>query len=669
MQNWSIILNNSFIKITVGYTQRTMFVDVKLLSGFTKPLTYQVPSFLGSLPIGTIVKVPVRTTIVPALVVAYYPEKKDSTFTIKELISVEVFPKDPHYLPFIESLAQYHLTDPVYFIARIRSFIEQKESDEAIEQDQRTTVNNVQLTKEQQAVVDYLTPAITAQTYTPTLLHGVTGSGKTEVYKKLIEYAYKQKKTTLLLLPEVTLATQFEKILKAQLPDFPIISFHSASIAKTKRTLWQSLQENTQQLIIGVHLPILLPIGNLGLIIIDEEHEIGFQEKKHPKINTKSAALMRAQQYQIPILMGSATPSITSLYNVETRGWKLFKLTTRFGGKFPTIKHVTLTDQKQRKNFWISTELYNGIKEQLAHKEQTIIFLNRRGICFFLQCKDCAHIFACKFCSVSLTLHADDTLKCHYCSYNQRVPETCPECHKKEFLKKGIGTQQIVTILQKLFPTARIGRTDMDTTTNKKVWQKTISDFEQQKLDILVGTQTITKGFHFPKVTLVGVIWADVNLNFPVYNAKEVVLQQLIQVAGRAGRASQNGRVIIQSMTNNPLFNYINEIDYLKFYDHEIINRKLIGYPPALRLAEIELKHKKEEVVEQEAFLIASLLLKYKNLRVLGPAQPPVSKIKRVFSRKIYIKADRFEALTQAFASLETVSLKSELYFTPQPLS
>jgi primosomal protein N' (replication factor Y) len=646
-----------------------MFIDVKLLSGFTKPLTYTIPSSFGVLPVGTIVKVPVRTTVVPALVVACYATKKESLFTLKECLSVEAFPKDPHYMTFITALARYHLTDPVYFIARIRSFIEQKESDDAPIIEERFIPNTVQLTQEQQAVVHYLQPKITQQVYAPTLLHGVTGSGKTEVYKKLIEHAYQEGKTTILLLPEVTLATQFEKILKVQLPDLPIISFHSASSAKTKRNLWQSLQDGKPQLIIGVHLPVLLPVENLGLIIIDEEHEVGFQEKKHPKINTKSAAVMRAQQYNIPILMGSATPSITSLYNVETRGWVLFKLTTRFGGAFPTIKHVLLPDQKQRKNFWISTELYNGIKEQLLKKEQTIIFLNRRGICFFLQCKECAHIFECKFCSVSLTLHGDNMLKCHYCSYLQQAPEVCPKCTKKEFLKKGIGTQQIVTILEKLFPTARIARADMDTTTNKKVWQNTITDFEQEGLDILVGTQTITKGFHFPKVTLVGVIWADVNLNFPIYNAKEVVLQQLIQVAGRAGRCSLNGRVILQSMTDSPLFKYINELDYLKFYDHEIINRKLIGYPPALRFAELELKHKKEEVAEQEAFLVASLLLKQPNLRVLGPAQPPVSKIKRVFSRKIYIKADRFEQLTSAFKALEHLKLKSELFFTPQPLS
>ena len=646
-----------------------MFADVKLLSGFSKPLTYKIPDHISSISLGSIVKVPVRTTVVSALVVDMYATKKESAFTIKEIISVDTFPEDKQYLGFIKKLADYHVTDPVHFISRIASFIEQKKIESCDADSENQPLSSITLTDEQQTVVDFIEPYILNTTYLATLLHGVTGSGKTEVYKKLIEYAYALKKTSMLLFPEVTLATQFEKILSLQLPHIQILSFHSATSAATKKMLWHQLKLGHPLLIIGVHMPILLPIINLGLIIIDEEHDAGFQEKKHPKINTKSAALIRAHHYNIPILLGSATPSITSLYNVKERGWKLFQLKKRFKGAFPKVEHVTLTDQKQRKTFWISTNLHHAIKDRLFKKEQVIIFLNRRGVCFFLQCKGCAHIFSCIHCSVSLTLHGDGKLKCHYCTYTQNEPTECPKCKKSEFLKKGIGTQQIVTILQKLFPDARIGRADMDTTVNKKVWQKTITDFESHSLDILVGTQTITKGFHFPKVTLVGVIWADVNLNFPMYNAQEIVLQQLIQVAGRAGRETNNGLVIMQTMTNNQLFEYINEIEYLRFYEHEITQRMLIGYPPIMRFAEIELKHKKEAIVEQESFLIAAQLLKHPNIKVLGPSEPPVSKIKKVFSRKIYIKTDRFEYLQKAFSSIDLDALRSDVFFTPQPVS
>lgn len=649
-----------------------MLIQVQLLRGFSKPLTYKIPSHLPLIEAGTIVKVPVRTTTATAIVIGPVESSVHHSFTIKEIVSIEMFPQDSQYLPFIRALAHHHATDPVHFIARVRSFIGQKPSDTSILATATSTQipQTITLTQEQQLVVDHIEQAITKEMYAPILLHGVTGSGKTEVYKRAIEYAYARGTTTLFLLPEVTLATQFERILLQQLPHIPMIAFHSASSPTTKKLLWQSLQEKKPLLIIGVHLPILLPIKNLGCIIIDEEHEVGFQEKKHPKVNTKSAAILRAQRYSIPIILGSATPSITSLYNVKHRGWKLFQLTTRFGGTFPKLEIVNLTDTKERKNFWITHELYTAIKQQLYKKEQTIIFLNRRGVCFFLQCKSCAHTFTCTSCSVSLTLHNDNTLKCHYCAYRMPAPTACPSCSKTDFLKKGIGTQQIVTILEKLFPTARIGRADLDTTTNKKVWQKTIHDFETHELDILVGTQTITKGFHFPKVTLVGIIWADVNLNFPAYNAQEVILQQLIQVAGRAGRATANGRVIMQVMTNSPLFSYVNEIEYLKFYEQEITKRALVNYPPLIRLAEIELKHKKETVVEQEAFLVAALLMKNKKIRVLGPSEPPISKIKKMFSRKMCLKADSFDELATAYHALsKELNLRSEIFFTPNPVS
>jgi len=317
---------------------------------------------------------------------------------------------------------------------------------------------------------------------------------------------------------------------------------------------------------------MILPIANLGLVIVDEEHESGYQEKKHPKINTKDAAIIRSNMTGCPIILGSATPSISSLFNVKTKKWKFFQLKKRFAGTFPKIRTVFLNTKKFRKNFWISKELEDAIREKIASKEQVIIFLNRRGFSFFVQCKNCSFIFQCQNCSVSLTLHKDKRLTCHYCQYAIFQPERCPECkkHEKQFIKKGIGTQQVVTIIEELFPAAKIARADLDTTIRKKLWSQTIHDFEQGNIDILVGTQTITKGFHFPNVTLVGILWADLNLHFPIFNATETTLQQLIQVAGRAGRQHNESEVIVQTMSNHPVFNYLNETDYLKFYSSEI---------------------------------------------------------------------------------------------------
>jgi primosomal protein N' (replication factor Y) len=430
---------------------------------------------------------------------------------------------------------------------------------------------------------------------------------------------------------------------------------------------------------VGVHLPVTLPCANLGLIIIDEEHETGYQEKKHPKIHTKEAALMRASLYQIPLVLGSATPSLTTLHNVHTKGWKLFELTKRFAGSFPTLQHVLLTDKRQRRSFWISTALEQAIKDRLLKREQVIIFLNRRGFSLFVQCKACSFTFMCPNCSVSLTLHGTNRLTCHYCGLHQTLPATCPQCQEKEdqFLKKGIGTQQVVTVLQKLFPMANIGRADLDASSRKTAWKQTLSDFEAGKIDIMVGTQTITKGYHFPRVTLVGIIWADLSLNFPIYNATEMALQQIVQVAGRAGRASfykeptqsdstqknisqgesssnecssndmsfntlshgdisqsevssktiSPGHVIIQSMIDHPIFAYTREETYKKFYDHEMAARKMAGYPPFMRLAEIEIKHSREETVDRDAHSLGQKLMSQKRVLglevfILGPAKP-----------------------------------------------
>ncbi len=650
-----------------------MFIDVKLISGFSKPLTYTVPTDWPAVCPGTLVRVPLRSMRALAVITRVFSEPPTTPFALKEAYHIEPLPKDPHYLTFLQELGTYHQMESLHFMKRMQSFLKEKEARDLVlpEQEAEEPLSKqVTLTDEQTAVVRAVSPHITAPTYYPALLHGVTGSGKTEVYKALIQRAFREGKTTLFLLPEVSLAVQFERILQQQLPaSIPLFSFHSATTPKQKQALWSHLLPAKPALIIGVHLPVLLPIPNLGLIIIDEEHEVGFQEKKHPKLNTKQAALFRARRYQIPIVMGSATPSVASLYNVQERGWNLFQLKNRFAGKFPSIQIVSLTDKKQRRSFWISDALLQALRNRLIKKEQSIVFLNRRGVCFFVQCKACSFIFSCNSCSVSLTLHADNTLRCHYCAYQRVHPEKCSECTSTEFLKKGIGTEHLVTILQKLLPTARIGRADLDATSNKKAWKETITAFEQRELDILVGTQTITKGYHFPHVTLVGVIWADINLNFPFYNAQETTLQQLIQVAGRAGRQHEESLVIIQTMTEHPIFKHMNEVDYLDFYKEEIKRRANIGYPPLIRLAEIELKHGKEDVVEAEATLAAAWLMKTGAVRVLGPAKPPVARIKKIFSRKIYLKAESFNGLQKAYEALMFKRFKSSVFFTPDPLN
>jgi primosomal protein N' (replication factor Y) len=659
-----------------------MFIKVKLLQGYQEPLLYSAPEDWDRQHlIGSIVTVPLRAKIVPAFVIAVFKEKPptERSFAIRQAQSLEAFPHDPHYLSFIKQLADYYQVDELFCIKRIKQFLTQKELPvDAIQihNDQDTKTKVIQLTSEQQLIVDSLVPAILSPQYIPALIHGVTGSGKTEVYKKLIMAAILSEKTVILLLPEVTLAMQFYTLLRNQLPaSLALRSFHSGTSIKEKKQAWQMLLAGNPLVLIGVHLPVLLPISNLGLIIVDEEHDVGYQEKKHPKINSKEAAIWRAHLCGIPIVLGSATPSISSLYNVQHRGWHLFTLTKRYAGNFPTIQKVLLINKKRRKNFWISTELQNAIADRLAKKEQTIIFLNRRGFSFFIQCSQCSYIPSCQACSVSLTLHEEGYLSCHYCGYTTKEPTCCPQCKagQDSLLKKGIGTQQVVRILETLFPTAHISRADMDTTTKKKLWQQTLEDFESGNIDILVGTQTITKGFHFPRVTLVGILWADVNLNFPIFNASETTLQQLIQVAGRAGRQSSESLVIVQAMADHEIFAYLNEVDYKQFYENEIESRQELSYPPCARLLELEIKHTQEEIVEREAQLFALSLLslkqEYPSIAVLGPAKPPVSKIKNICMRKIYLKGhDIYKMFTMIKKARQSAQLTSMVHVVPNPL-
>jgi primosomal protein N' (replication factor Y) (superfamily II helicase) len=666
-------LAGRLVALCVGvYIIKGMYALVKLFSGYRTSLWYHIPSHLPTLSADDLIRVPLRKQIVTALILRTTATVPLTDILLKDVIGKEFLPHDPHYMSFVKTLSYLYQIEPTYCMQRLQVFLREKEvAVEDVVPKIDTDTQMPLLTTQQEAVCLFMRSHITNGLHTITLLHGVTGSGKTEVYKNLILHALAENKTIILLLPEVTLAIAFEHRLRKELPSWcTLYGFHSGKTVKEKKILWGELLAAKPMLIIGVHLPVFLPITNLGLIIIDEEHELGYQEKRHPKINSKEAAFLKARLGNIPVLVGSATPSLRALYAVKQKKWYFFQLTERFGGSFPAIEVVSLRVKNRRLHFWITQQLQVAIADRLQKKEQVIIFLNRRGYSFFVQCSGCSFIFCCARCSVSLTLHQENKLYCHYCGFSKVLDSCCPSCKKsgESFLKKGIGTQQAVTILQELFPTARIARADMDTTSKKKEWQKTIVDFEKGEIDILVGTQTITKGYHFPRVTLVGIIWADLNLHFPMFNATETTLQQLIQVAGRAGRASLNGRVIVQTMNDHAITDYLNERDYVKFYTNEIQSRISVGYPPYIFLIEIELKHKSEKIVDAEiAHCAAALRAAVGNAQaeILGPVQPMVHKISNIHLRTVYIKAARFETAVQMYQSLKNSAYKSTIFFTP----
>jgi primosomal protein N' (replication factor Y) len=650
-----------------------MLIQVKLLQYASKIFTYSVPDHLIEQVIpGSLVRVPLKKKIVPALVAGIELGQKKYAFKIKAIDSIYQLPSDPYYLLFLQKIAKFYQIDSCLLLQRIQHFLEQKENDQLhiIKQNVQVPAQVI-LTHEQQHVIDAIKPSIDQGQHQTFVLHGVTGSGKTEVYKNLISHVLAQKKSVIVMFPEVSLALRFETIFRAYFQETPILSFHCATSIPQKKALWNALLQQQPIIVIGIHLPVLLPIANLGLIVVDEEHDHGYQEKKHPKLHSRDMAILKANLYQTPIVLGSATPSVQTLYNVEQRGWKKLQMLSRYAGKFPQIQLVSLK-QRGRKHFWFSDELIAAITDRLESGQQTIIFLNRRGFSFFVQCP-CSFVFMCHQCSVSLTLHAGSMLLCHYCGHEEQLPSVCSACQGKsdEFLRKGIGTQQVVALLLKIFPMARIERADMDSTKKKRSWANTVQLMQDQQIDILVGTQSITKGYHFPGVTLVGVLWADLNLHFPMYNAAEVCLQQLIQVAGRAGRQSDQSLVIVQAFDTHPIFGFLNEIQYQKFYEYEIQKRTEVGYPPIKHIAEIELKGTDTLALAQQAQQICTLLKKIgaaHQVEVLGPIQAIVHMIKNVHSQKIYAKSLSRNTLINIFAQLPESMRNFNVNFTIDPV-
>lgn len=655
-------------------TKLPMFAHVRLLNGCEKLFTYTIPAGWQTIPtVGTIVTVPFQRRTEKAILVDLFAERpKNEIFVVKDMLSQEPFPADPIHQPFIEKLAEHYAVDSLTFYQRLRNFLKSKPEETAPLSTDEKAVPCIDLTPEQENTLNAIIPDLDQGIFQPTLIHGVTGSGKTEIYKKLFMHAHAQKKSALLLAPEVSLAVQFSAILRKSLPSsIPVFSMHSATSQTEKKQLWNALCAGTTVIIVGVHQPLFLPIPRLGIIVVDEEHEVGYQEKKHPKINTKEAALLRAKEGNFPIVLGSATPSLSSWWCTENKQWRRCTLSQRFAGKFPTIKLVNLRNEGRRSFFWLSAALEQAIEQTLKKKEQIILFLNRRGFCFFVQCAQCGFIFSCKNCSVSLTLHDDHSLRCHYCNHKEEEPKSCPTCGPKaKLLKKGVGTQQVVSLLNKRFPHARVARADLDATINKKRWSETVTQFKEGAIDILVGTQTITKGYHFPGVTLVGILWADINLSIPFYNATEMTIQQLVQVAGRAGRQSPESLVIVQTFVNHRSFIFLNEQKFPQFLEQELEYRKILNYPPCSRFAEIELRHTDESILDQDAHTCVDLLNKNfeGTITILGPTQPPVHKIKNIFSRKIYLKASSYQKLRAAYADACEIKLSSRLFFTPNPL-
>lgn len=499
------------------------------------------------------------------------------------------------------------------------------------------------LSNEQDKVLKEITNCF--ETGKPILLHGITGSGKTMLYLKLIEDLLNQGKQILYLVPEIALTSQLVGRLKQQLGE-QLLEYHSDLSPKSKLSVW-NLAKESSSVFIGARSSIFLPFTNLGLIIVDEEHDSSYkQNDPSPRYQARDCAVVLSKIHSCKIILGSATPSLESYYNAGEGKYHYVKLFQRFGDSdLPDIETVSMQEAQifGKKHGHFSERLIEEMKTQFALGKQVIIFRNRRGYSPLLQCSNCHWEAACSQCDIRLTLHKQwNKLKCHICGQTKPVPDRCPDCGQFTLRQLGFGTEQIEEALQELFPEQKLQRLDLDVARSRKMQQKIIETFQEQESHILVGTQMVTKGLDFEHVGMVGVLQADQILFFPDFRSQERAFQLLTQVSGRAGRRSQKGIVIVQGYhIDHPVLQFVKHHDQESFYKKELSERHKFNYPPYTRLIRLQLLHNKAQIAEDAAQVLSKDLKVLLGKRVLGPAEPHVSKIKGLYVREILVKIER----------------------------
>jgi primosomal protein N' (replication factor Y) len=521
------------------------------------------------------------------------------------------------------------------------------------------------LNPEQLRAMEAITAAMDKSDTKTFLLHGVTGSGKTEVYLQAIAHALKNGKGAIVLVPEISLTPQTVERFKARFSSGPLQTLvavlHSHLSGGERHDEWQKIRQGRARIVIGARSAIFAPIDPLGLIVVDEEHEHSYKQEESPRYNARDVAALRGQNEKAVVVLGSATPSMESFYNAQTGKYALLEMPTRADDKkMPLVRVVDLRLEKTEKGGApvFSQRLKDAIAIRLERKEQTILFLNRRGYASSMQCPKCGYVAGCPNCSISLTYHrAAQQLRCHICGYVSPAPTLCPneKCRNPAIRYAGVGTERVQETLSKIFPHAKVARMDSDTLKRKEDYRRTLGDFRTGKIEILVGTQMIAKGLHFPNVTLVGIIYADLSLHMPDFRAGERTFQLLTQVAGRAGRGDVEGEVIVQAFTPfHPAIQYARRHDYAGFYEQEIEFRQQLQYPPISRAAMITLKARNEEKVKMSADYIKDAVIKalatINDVIVAGPAPAPLLKAETFFRYQLMLRTKRMPSASRLLA-------------------
>lgn len=521
----------------------------------------------------------------------------------------------------------------------------------AYSSDEIVSPEEIQLNEEQAAAFHALNTSATPVS----LLHGVTSSGKTEVYIKLIHHTLKQGKQVLFLLPEIALTAQLINRLRRYFGDLVGI-YHSRFSQSQRAEVWSRTSGHgaPYSILVGARSALFLPFKNLGLIIVDEEHDSSFkQNDPAPRYNGRDAAIMLARYWNARIILGSATPSIESYFQAQNGRYQLVEMKHRFGGlEMPEILCADMREATKKKEVQghFSKFLIDHIAEALSNHKQVILFQNRRGFSLRIECDDCHYVPQCQHCDVSLVYHKNThSLRCHYCGYSIPVPSECPACHSTHLTMKGFGTERIEEDLAIMFPNAHIARMDLDSTMQKNQHAQIISDFEDGSIDILVGTQMVTKGLDFNNVSVVGILSADNLVAYPDFRAYERAFQQMTQVSGRAGRHGHRGKVIIQAY--NPWHQAIRDVidnNYANMYGSQIIERRVFSYPPYHRLIEITLRHRDSDSLNEASASLASRLRQVFGTRVIGPEYPSVPRVRGLYIKNILMRFERSESLGEA---------------------
>lgn len=636
-------------------------------------LSYYIPEELSFLEVGNVVNVPLGRRSARGIIFEIVdestitPGEGEEKFEIKNILNVES-DYAPHmiraYLPWINWIADYYF----YAIGLVASLLfPPLEKKSKISTRKKSPIPDVKMevpfsmNDEQQKIFDDISKNLNFSVH---LLYGITGSGKTEVYLQLFNKVIQQGKKGLFLLPEISLTPQLVSRFAKRFGN-QVSLLHSQLTDRERTQFWWDMVEGDKKILIGARSAMFCPIPNLGLIVVDEEHESSFKQDEKLKYHGRDAAIMLGKFLNCPVILGSATPSFESWNNVLQGKYFLHRLTKRVGtAVLPDIEIVDLKESKERSQelalpFWLSENLFNEILSHLESQNQVALFLNRRGMSQTVICPACGHTKECPNCDIKLTLHAHNHLTCHYCDYHESFKKKCPDCKEGEFEPLGIGTEAVENDIKKFFPLARVARVDRDEIQNRQDLESVIERMENNEIDILIGTQMISKGLDFPNLKLVGLILADIGFNLPDFRSGERSFQLITQMSGRAGRhVKENekpGKVILQTFNpENESITYALRSDFEGYAQFDLSNRQMLDYPPFGKIVSFRVQSKKMaealDVVKKLAFRCHSLIEKnekYAEMEILGPAESPIFKIRGDFRYQLLVKSKNKNLVNQ----------------------